>query len=86
MMRCMRMLDAKNISLAQWSSYWGILGFPFAPTIDGEFLPRWNNFSLWKKNTSTFTLFRDPWEMLRDGDFANVEIMIGTNQDEGIHR
>ena len=33
MMRCMRMLDAKNISLTQWSSYWGILGFPFAPTI-----------------------------------------------------
>ena len=34
---------------------------------------------------ASFTLYRDPWEMLRDGDFTNVEIMIGTNQDEGIY-
>ena len=33
--------------------------------------------------SSVLFVFRDPWEMLRDGDFANVEIMIGTNQDEG---
>ena len=32
---------------------------------------------------SAYLSFRDPWEMLSDGDFANVEIMIGTNQDEG---
>ena len=33
--------------------------------------------------SSVLFVFRDPWEMLGDGDFANVEIMIGTNQDEG---
>ena len=39
-MRCMRSLPAKNISVSQWNSYWGILGFPSSPTVDGEFLPR----------------------------------------------
>ena len=65
-MRCMRHLPAKNISVAQWNSYLGILGFPSSPTVDGEFLPR------------------DPWEMLKDGDFSHVELMMGTNQDEGL--
>lgn len=64
-MRCMRTLPAKNISVIQWNSYWGILGFPSSPTVDGEFLPR------------------DPWEMLKDGDFSHIELMMGTNQDEG---
>ena len=27
--------------------------------------------------------FRDPWEMLKDGDFTHTELMMGTNQDEG---
>ena len=39
-MRCMRQLPASNISVSQWNSYWGILGFPSSPTVDGEFLPR----------------------------------------------
>lgn len=39
-MACMRSVDAKTISVQQWNSYWGILGFPSAPTIDGVFLPK----------------------------------------------
>ncbi|KAI9554499.1 hypothetical protein GHT06_019772 [Daphnia sinensis] len=39
-MECMRSVQAKNLSLIQWNSYWGILGFPSAPTIDGVFLPK----------------------------------------------
>ncbi|XP_012251618.2 acetylcholinesterase [Athalia rosae] len=39
-MACMRSVDAKTISVQQWNSYWGILGFPSAPTIDGKFLPK----------------------------------------------
>ncbi|XP_023348060.1 acetylcholinesterase [Eurytemora carolleeae] len=64
-MQCMLDLPASNISKAQWNSYWGILGFPSSPTVDGEFLPR------------------HPWEMLLDGDFSKIDIIIGTNQDEG---
>jgi carboxylesterase type B len=26
---------------------------------------------------------RDPWEMLKEGDFSHIELMMGTNQDEG---
>ena len=33
------MTCSQNITRAQWDSYWGILGFPFTPTVDGEFLP-----------------------------------------------
>jgi acetylcholinesterase len=36
----MRGIEARNLSLNQWNSYWGILGFPSAPTIDGVFLPK----------------------------------------------
>ncbi|XP_015603325.1 acetylcholinesterase [Cephus cinctus] len=39
-MACMRSVDAKTISVQQWNSYTGILGFPCAPTIDGVFLPK----------------------------------------------
>ncbi|XP_076652400.1 acetylcholinesterase 2 [Halictus rubicundus] len=39
-MACMRSADARAISVQQWNSYWGILGFPSAPTIDGIFLPK----------------------------------------------
>ncbi|XP_014215411.1 acetylcholinesterase-like [Copidosoma floridanum] len=39
-MACMRAVDAKTISVQQWNSYGGILGFPYAPTIDGVFLPQ----------------------------------------------
>lgn len=39
-MACMRSVDAKTLSVQQWNSYWGILGFPSAPTIDGIFLPK----------------------------------------------
>lgn len=35
----MRSVDAKTMSVQQWNSYSGILGFPSAPTIDGEFMP-----------------------------------------------
>lgn len=37
-MNCMRQVDAKTISVQQWNSYSGILGFPSAPTIDGRLL------------------------------------------------
>lgn len=39
-MACLRAADSKTISVQQWNSYWGILGFPSAPTIDGKFLPK----------------------------------------------
>ncbi|XP_066596786.1 acetylcholinesterase-like [Prorops nasuta] len=39
-MACMRSVDASTLSVQQWNSYWGILGFPSAPTIDGVFLPK----------------------------------------------
>lgn len=39
-MACMRQVDAKTISVQQWNSYGGILGFPSAPTIDGVLLPK----------------------------------------------
>jgi acetylcholinesterase len=39
-MECMKSVDAKTISVQQWNSYSGILGFPSAPTIDGVFLPK----------------------------------------------
>ncbi|XP_049842954.1 acetylcholinesterase-like isoform X1 [Schistocerca gregaria] len=39
-MACMRAVDARTVSVQQWNSYWGILGFPSAPTIDGVFLPK----------------------------------------------
>lgn len=38
-LNCMRNVDAKTISVQQWNSYSGILGFPSAPTIDGKFMP-----------------------------------------------
>lgn len=61
----MRAVDAKTISVQQWNSYFGILGFPSAPTIDGVFLPK------------------HPLDLLREGDFQDTEILIGSNQDEG---
>lgn len=39
-MACLRHVDAKNLLVAQWNSYFGILGFPLAPTIDGVLLPK----------------------------------------------
>ncbi|CAG2068154.1 unnamed protein product, partial [Timema podura] len=39
-MACMRAVDPRTVSVQQWNSYWGILGFPSAPTIDGVFLPK----------------------------------------------
>ncbi|KAL1140856.1 hypothetical protein AAG570_000784 [Ranatra chinensis] len=64
-MSCLRAVDSKTISTLQWNSYWGILGFPSAPTIDGVFLPK------------------HPLELLKEGDFPETEILIGSNQDEG---
>lgn len=81
-MACMRRVDAKTISVQQWNSYsgtttWmthskylislipGILGFPSAPTIDGEFMPS------------------DPMTMLMEADLEDVEILVGSNRDEG---
>jgi acetylcholinesterase len=61
----MRAVDAKTISVQQWNSYSGILGFPSAPTIDGEFMPS------------------DPMTMLRNADLEGVEILVGSNRDEG---
>ncbi|KAJ8866286.1 hypothetical protein PR048_032129 [Dryococelus australis] len=39
-MACLRAVEPKTISVQQWNSYWVILGFPAAPTIDGVFLPK----------------------------------------------
>lgn len=64
-MACMRSVDAKTISVQQWNSYSGILGFPSAPTIDGEFMPS------------------DPMTMLREADLSEVDILVGSNKDEG---
>jgi acetylcholinesterase len=64
-MACLRLVDSKIISVQQWNSYWGILGFPSAPTIDGFFLPK------------------HPLDLIRDGDYEDTEIIIGSNQDEG---
>ncbi|XP_071449343.1 acetylcholinesterase-like [Hetaerina americana] len=67
LMECMRSVEPKTISVQQWNSYWGILGFPSAPTIDGVFLPK------------------HPLELLKEGDFGQTEILIGSNQDEGTY-
>lgn len=64
-MDCMRGVDAKTISVQQWNSYTGILGFPSAPTVDGVFLPK------------------DPDTMMKEGNFHNTEVLLGSNQDEG---
>ncbi|CAB3238784.1 unnamed protein product, partial [Arctia plantaginis] len=66
-MDCMRGVDAKTISVQQWNSYTGILGFPSAPTVDGVFLPK------------------DPETMMREGNFHNTEVLLGSNQDEGTY-
>lgn len=64
-MSCMRSVDSKTISVQQWNSYSGILGFPSAPTIDGHFMPS------------------DPMTMLREADLSEVDILVGSNKDEG---
>lgn len=64
-MDCMRAVDAKTISLQQWNSYSGILGFPSTPTIDGILLPK------------------HPMDMLAEGDYEDMEILLGSNHDEG---
>jgi acetylcholinesterase len=64
-MACLRLVDSKTISVQQWNSYWGILGFPSAPTIDGVFLPK------------------HPLDLIRDRNYDDTEILIGSNQDEG---
>lgn len=43
----------------------GILGYPSAPTIDGEFLPK------------------HPLELMKDQNFEDIELLIGSNRDEG---
>ncbi|KAI4460057.1 acetylcholinesterase [Holotrichia oblita] len=67
-MDCMRAVEAKTISLQQWNSYSGILGFPSTPTIDGNFLTK------------------HPIDMLKEGDYEDMEIMLGSNQDEEMAR
>lgn len=64
-MSCMRNVDAKTISVLQWNSYSGILGFPSAPTIDGDFMPS------------------DPMSMLEEADLTGIDILVGSNKDEG---
>ena len=39
-MDCMRTVPWQEVSAKQWNSYGGILDFPSAPTIDGDFLPK----------------------------------------------
>lgn len=64
-LNCMRSVDAKTISVQQWNSYSGILGFPSAPTIDGEFMPS------------------DPMSMLASANLEGIDILVGSNRDEG---
>lgn len=64
-LNCMRSVDAKTISVQQWNSYSGILGFPSAPTIDGEFMPS------------------DPATMLKNANLEGIDILMGSNKDEG---
>ncbi|XP_055380262.1 acetylcholinesterase [Condylostylus longicornis] len=66
-MACMRTVDAKTISVQQWNSYSGILGFPSAPTVDGAFMPS------------------DPITMLKEADLHGVDILVGSNKDEGTY-
>nr|XP_023021546.1 acetylcholinesterase [Leptinotarsa decemlineata] len=66
-MDCMRAVDAKTISLQQWNSYSGILGFPSTPTIEGVLLPK------------------HPMDMLAEGDYEDMEILLGSNHDEGTY-
>lgn len=61
----MRSVDAKTISVQQWNSYSGILGFPSAPTVDGDFMPA------------------DPMTMLAEADLSEIDILVGSNKDEG---
>ena len=61
----MRNVDAKTISVQQWNSYSGILGFPSAPTIDGVFMTA------------------DPMTMLREANLEGIDILVGSNRDEG---
>lgn len=61
----MRSVDAKTMSVQQWNSYSGILGFPSAPTIDGEFMPS------------------DPMSMLASANLEGIDILVGSNRDEG---
>lgn len=65
-MDCMRAVDPKTISLQQWNSYTGILGFPSTPTIDGIFLTK------------------HPMDMLKEGYYEDMELLLGSNHDEGI--
>lgn len=62
----MRSVDAKTISVQQWNSYSGILGFPSAPTVDGEFMPA------------------DPATLLEETDLTGIDILVGSNKDEGL--
>lgn len=64
-MNCMRNVDAKTISVQQWNSYSGILGFPSAPTVDGNFMPK------------------DPMAMLKESDLSGIDVLVGSNRDEG---
>ena len=64
----MRSVDAKTISVQQWNSYSGILGFPSAPTIDGEFMPS------------------DPATMLKNANLEGIDILMGSNKDEGMYK
>ncbi|XP_049534871.1 acetylcholinesterase isoform X4 [Anopheles darlingi] len=66
-MQCMRNVDAKTISVQQWNSYSGILGFPSAPTIDGVFMTA------------------DPMTMLREANLEGIDILVGSNRDEGTY-
>ncbi|CRK86983.1 CLUMA_CG000796, isoform A [Clunio marinus] len=66
-LNCMRSVDAKTISVQQWNSYSGILGFPSAPTIDGEFMPA------------------DPMSMLASANLEGIDILVGSNRDEGTY-
>ncbi|XP_070503332.1 acetylcholinesterase isoform X1 [Chironomus tepperi] len=66
-LNCMRSVDAKSISVQQWNSYSGILGFPSAPTIDGDFMPS------------------DPTTMLATANLENIDILVGSNRDEGTY-
>uniref|UniRef100_U5ESU7 Carboxylic ester hydrolase n=1 Tax=Corethrella appendiculata TaxID=1370023 RepID=U5ESU7_9DIPT len=64
---CMRNVDSKTISVQQWNSYSGILGFPSAPTVDGVFMTD------------------DPMTMLKKANLEGIDILVGSNKDEGTY-
>nr|CAD7269648.1 unnamed protein product [Timema shepardi] len=86
-MACMRAVDPKTVSVQQWNSYWGILGFPSAPTIDGVFLPKHPLQMILEgdyKDTEIL-MGSNLDEDLDKGMYLLNNISVGSNLDEGMY-